>query len=704
MREPIYKNRDISWLSFNYRVLQEAKDKRNPLYERIKFLAIYSSNLDEFFRVRVAGIRSLLSISKSTQKALEFDPADLLKKISTEVNRQQKEYGLIFRDLLIPELKQNGICLINETETSEAQKEFISKYFNERIIHQIQPILLVKNKIVPFLRNRRLYLAVILKPKQPKSNSNKNTRNRYAIVEIPSNHLPRFIELPSEDNKNYIMFLDDIIRYHLSSIFLGYEIIDSFSIKLTRDAELYIDDEFSGDLFEKIKKSLLKRNIGAPSRFLYDEHIPKLFLRMLKETFKINKDDLVPGAKYHNFSDFFSFPNPNSKNLFNESLPTLRHAELDKYRYIFDAIAKKDYIVHFPYQTYDYVLQFLDQAADDPDVSAIYITQYRVAKGSEVVSALLKAARRGKKVMVFIELKARFDEESNIHWAEEMKSQGIDVLLSFPGLKVHSKLALVKRKEGKTDKYYCYMATGNFNEKTAQLYCDTGLFTSDIRLVKEVRMVFNHLRDTSLKPKFKHLLVAQFNMRKAFVKLIDNEIAFAKSGKKARIILKMNSLEDKKMILKLYEASEAGVKIDLIIRGICCLIPGVKGLSKNIKVISIVDRYLEHSRIFIFHNSGNTKIYAGSADMMKRNLSRRIEVVFPIYNDAIKNEILDIVNIQLNDNVKARIIDRYDKNHYKKDRIIRLKQSQIDTHKYLIERQKNVSNLLTLETHSKIKI
>ncbi len=692
MKKPLFKNRDLSWLSFNYRVLQEAKDPRVPLYERIKFLAIYSSNLDEFFRVRVAGIRSLIKISKSAQKELEFDPAELLKKISKEVNKQQVEYGIIFREMLIPELKQNNICLINETQTNENQQQFISKYFDERVIPQIQPILLVKDKIMPFLRNRRLYFAVILKPRSVSKSNKEDTksRNRYAIVEIPSNHLPRFIELPSEDENTYIIFLDDIIRHKLSSIFLGYHIVSAYSIKLTRDAELYIDDEFSGDLFDKIKKSLLKRNIGAPSRFLYDEKIPKNFLRLLKDMFKVNNDDLVPGAKYHNFSDFFSFPNPARNNLLNEPLPPLRHTEMDKFPNIFDALTKNDFSLHFPYQTYNYVLQFLDQAADDPNVTSIYITQYRVAKGSEVISALVKAARRGKKVMVFVELKARFDEESNIHWAEEMKSQGINVLYSFPGIKVHSKLALIKRTEGKKDKYYCYLATGNFNEKTAQLYADTGLFTSDTRLTKEVKMLFNHLRDTKIKPKFNHLLVAQFNMRKTFIKLIDNEIALAKEGKKARIILKMNSLEDKKMIQKLYDASNAGVKINLIIRGICCLLPGVSGLSKNIKIISIVDRYLEHSRIFIFNNNGNTKIYAGSADWMKRNLSKRIEVIFPIYNEKIKREILDIINIQFEDNVKARVIDRYDKNNYKKDRIILLNQSQVATHKYLKQKQEKV--------------
>ncbi|PID59236.1 MAG: polyphosphate kinase 1 [Ignavibacteriae bacterium] len=688
MRNPIYKLRDITWLSFNYRVLQEAKDDRVPLFERVKFLAIYSSNLDEFFRVRVAGIRSLINVSKSAQKKLNFNPAELIKKISAEINKYQKEYSKVFKDIIIPKLKDNNIYLINETELNNEQKEFVRSYFNEQIIPQIQPILLVKNKIVPFLRNRRLYLAVILKPKRKITPNapKRNTRNRYAIVEIPSNHLPRFITLPSNDEKKYVIFLDDIIRFKLSKIFFGYDIVDSYAIKLTRDAELYIDDEFSGNLFEKIKKSLIKRNIGAPSRFLYDERIPANFLRLLKESFKICNDDLVPGAKYHNLRDLFGFPAPSGENFYNEPLPTLRHSEIDKFPNIFDAIKLKDYAVHFPYQTYDYVLQFLDQAADDPDVTSIYITQYRVAEDSEVVSTLVKAARAGKRVIVFVELKARFDEESNILWAEEMKSQGINVLYSFPGIKVHSKLLLIKRIENNEDKFYCYMATGNFNEKTARLYSDTGFFTSNPSLTKEVKNVFDYLRDTSKKPKFKKLLVAQFNMRRDFIKLIENEIKNAQKGKEAHIVLKMNSIEDKKMINKLYEASEAGVKIDLIIRGICCIVPGVPGLSKNINIISIVDRYLEHARIFIFHNGGDKKVYAGSADWMKRNLSRRIEVIFPIYDEEIKQEMIDIVNIQLNDNVKARIIDRYNKNEYKTDSNDNKIQSQVETYYYLEEK------------------
>ncbi len=677
----IYKNRDLSWLSFNYRVLQEAKDPKVPLFERIKFLAIYSSNLDEFFRVRVAGLRSIANVEKKTQQELKLDPIKILKDISKIVNKHQTELAQIIRNQITPELRKHNIYLIDELQVTAKQKIYTKKYFDERVIPQIQPILLIKNKIKPFLRNKRLYLAVKLQPKTSKAV--KRVQNKYAIVEIPSNHLPRFIELPSEDNNTYIIFLDDIIRLHLNSIFHGYKIIESYSIKLTRDAELYIDDEYSGNLVEKIKRSLLKRSVGAPSRFLYDPFIPKDFLRFLTDSFKIDKNDLAPRGRYLNLSDFFTFPNPHNLNLYNSPLPTLRHHDLDQHPSMFDALTQKDYIIYFPYQTYNYVLQFLDQAADDPDVTSIFITLYRVAKESEVVSTLVKAVRQNKKVTVFVELKARFDEESNLIWAEEMKQQGIKVLYSFPGLKVHAKLALVNRIENNAEKSYCYLATGNFNEKTALLYSDLGFFTSNEKLTSEVKIAFDFLIDNKTNPKFKSLLVSRFNMRKKFYELIDNEIQLAKKGKPAYIIFKMNSLEDKKMINKLYEASSAGVKIDLIIRGICCLVPGKNGISENINIISIVDRYLEHSRIYIFSNNGMPLIFTGSADMMTRNLSRRIEVIFPIFNKDIKKEIISIIELQLKDNVKARIIDKYDKNEFKKDRIILLNQSQIDTHKYL---------------------
>ncbi len=695
MQKEPYINREISWLDFNFRVLQEAEDKKNPLYERLKFLAIYSSNLDEYFRVRVAGVRSLSRLNKKTKKELDFDPIVLLKKIHKIVFKQQEEYGRIFSEEIIPELALNNIHLIRENEFNEQQIKYMKEYFHQNIVPHIQPVLIVKKRIIPFLRNRRLYLAIKLSSKDSELNKSKQKRMqyKYAIVEIPSNHLPRFIEIPTEPGKTYIAFLDDIIRVSLDEIFTGYRIVSSYSIKLTRDAELYIDDEFSGNLLEKIKKSLRNRSIGAPSRFLYDSKIPKDFLKSLRESLMIDNDDMIPGGRYHNLSDFFSFPNPGRRDLENIPLPFLRNAKTDRYPDIFTAIDEEDFVLHFPYHTYDYVLEFLNKAASDPDVISIYITQYRVAKNSAVVSSLIRAVQNGKKVIAFVELKARFDEELNIHWAEEMKSYGIHVFYSFPGIKVHSKIAMVKKKVNDTVKNYCYLGTGNFNEKTARLYSDMGLFTKDERLTSEVDKVFMHLSGHSFKGKFKHLLVAQFNMRKSFTKMIDNEIKNANAGKKAWMILKMNSLEDRKIINKLYEASSAGVQIDLIVRGICCLVPGIKGLSENINAISIVDRYLEHSRIFVFFNNGNIKMFAGSADWMKRNLNRRIEVSFPIYNEAIKKEILDILKIQLKDNVKARIIDAKGQNKYKKSKANRKVQSQVETYYFLKQKNENLAQV-----------
>lgn len=668
MSENQFENREISWLSFNYRVLQEAKDLSNPLYERIKFLAIYSSNLDEFFRVRVASLRSLLRLKPKAIDKLNFDPAELLKQIHETVNKHQEEFGIIFKEQIMPELKENNIRLVNENNLDEKQIEFVESYFREKVQMFIQPLLLVKKKIVPFLVNRRLYLAVKLAPKkiEETEEENKRTKHTYALVEIPSQHLPRFLELPGDKINTDIIFLDDLIRFCLPNIFPGYNLVEAVSIKLTRDAELYIEDEFTGNLLSKIKKGLSKRDTGVPSRFLYDNSISKQFLKFLKDSFLLEKEDLVPGGKYHNFSDFFGFPNPGRGDLEFPPMPPLKSNALEKHSNIFEAIKEKDRGLFFPYQSYDYVIEFLNSAANDQNVTSIKVTQYRVAKDSAVVRAMIDAVRNGKEVMVFVEVKARFDEELNIQWAEEMEKAGVKVYYSFPGLKVHAKLALITRIENGKEVKYSYFGTGNFNEKTAKIYSDIGLLTMDERLTKESEYVFGFLSGKNVEYEFNHLLVAQFNMRKDFIDMIDKEIQNAKDGKDAGIILKMNSLEDRKMIKKLYEASSAGVKVDIIIRGICCLVPGVKGLSENIKIISILDRFLEHSRVYIFNNNGDPKIFAASADWMKRNLSRRIEVGFPIYDVEIRKEIMDIINIQLNDSKKARIIDETNGNNYLK--------------------------------------
>ena len=656
MKSKKFLDRELSWLSFNYRVLQEAKDHRVPLYERIKFLAIFSSNLDEFFRVRVASLRALLDLKKKSKEELKFSPELLLKEIHNTVLSHQKEFGRIFRDEILKELHENNIFLVNETQLEKDDEIFLRDYFNSNIIQLVQPILLVKNKIIPFLKNRCLYHSIRLTTKKSETplESAKRVKHQYALVEIPTDHLPRFIKLPSGKNINRFIFLDDIIRFCLPEIFPAHNIESVYSIKLTRDAELYIDDEFTGNLLTKIKKSLNKRSTGVPSRFLYDEQMPKEFLKFLRDTIKLSKDDLVAGGKYHNFNDFFSFPNPGYNNLEYPPLETIKI--IPENVSIFDELNKRDLLLYFPYHSYDHVVDFFSQAADDPDVTEIKLTQYRVANNSKIVESLIKASHNGKKVTAFVEVKARFDEESNIMWAEEMERAGVKVFYSFPGLKVHAKIALIRRNESGKKVNYIYLGTGNFNEKTAKIYTDFGLLTKDKKISSEVNRVFDFLTGKKIKQHFSSLLVAQFNIREELIKLIDNEIELAKAGKHARIILKLNSLEDKKMINKLYSASKAGVKVDIIVRGICCLNPGVKGLSENISVTSIIDKYLEHARVYIFNNDGDELIYAASADWMKRNLSRRIEVAFPVKDEQSKQIIKEIIEIQLSDNTKARRI------------------------------------------------
>lgn len=675
-----YIHRDISWLSFNERVLQEAKDPNVPLMERIKFLAIYSNNLDEFFRVRMANHRNLVRVGKKTKRELEFDPKTVVKQINSIVNKHQIEFSRIFRKEIIPALKKQGITLKRRLELNEEQSVFVEDYFTRHMLPYAQPVLLIKNKVRPFLNNAALYLTVLLQDKDDPS-----LPNQYGIVKIPSDHLPRFVVLPSPENEKHIIMLDDMVRQSVSWMFPGFEILDTYSIKLTRDAELYIDDEFSGDLKEKIRSSLSKRSVGPPSRFVYDREMPTEFLKFLKDSFDLNKYDLIKEGRYHNNSDFFQFPDFGMKNLLNTPLPPLSYPPLEESTNFFHSIYKKDHLLHVPYHSYESVIRFFEEAADDPKVTAIKIVQYRVASKSRIMNALMKAVRKGKHVTVFVEVKARFDEKANLEWGEKLEAAGVKVHYSFPGVKVHSKLALVYRTERRRTKLYAYLGTGNFHEGTAKIYSDIGLFTADKRLTKEAAQVFAYLEDINNIPipGFKHLLVGQFNLRPALVDMINREIKNAKAGKPAAMILKMNSLQDPDMISKLYEASQAGVKIQLIVRGICCLVPQVPGLSDNIEAISIVDRYLEHARIFVFHNNGNEKIYLSSADWMVRNLSYRIETIFPIYSPEYKAQILEFLNLQLKDNQKARIIDAKQKNVYKKIDPEKPFQSQWETYWYL---------------------
>ena len=653
-----YFDRDLSWLSFNYRVLLEAKDTSLPVYERLKFLAIYSSNLDEFFRVRVAYIRSFMRLKKKKRKKFGLGgPKKLLAKIQEEVFRQQEEFGIIYREEILPLLEEQQIRLLSKLPDNEQQREFIDKIFMDEVLPYVHPVILMKDKIAHFLRDHALYLAVRMAIKPRDSQHLKRGSRRkmyYAIVQIPTHYFPRFVQLPKVDDGHDIMFLDDIVRVNLDKIFPGFQIVECASIKLSRDADLQIDDEFSGNLIEQIRKSLTKRQVGIAARFLYDQTMSKALLLYMQDSFKLKKEDLIPGARYHNFNDFFGFPNPLKPQLEKIAWPQLPHADLEAATSMFSAIQQKNYILHFPYQTYDYVLRFLNEAALDPQVYEIHTTQYRVAADSAIVNALVSAARNGKKVTVFVEIKARFDEASNLKSAADMEAAGVRVLYSMPGLKVHAKVALILRKEADRENAYAFLSTGNFNEKTAKVYADHGLFTADSNITNELQTLFSFLKDNNYQPPpFKHLMIAQFNLREDLYDLIDREIANQRRGKKAYIRIKLNNLEDRGMIDKLYEANQAGVRIDLIIRGICCLRPGVAGLSDHIKVTRIVDAYLEHARVFMFHHGGANDLYMGSADWMSRNLNSRIEVVFPIYDEAIKAEIIQITDLQLADNVKA---------------------------------------------------
>lgn len=651
-------NRDISWLSFNGRVLDEAGNRTLPLYERLQFLAIYSSNLDEFYKVRVAAYRrSLSGTAEDTEETAE-ETAELLKTILMIVDIQQNEFGSVFWNELVPGLAKNGIILHQDGRHGKSRKGFISDFFYREVIPYLNPVLLVKGKILPFLQDDAIYLAVRLVNKSgPSEDPARKRKPRYALVNIPSNRLPRFVELPDINETHSIVFLDDIIRMNLGALFPGYDVESAYSIKLSRDADLGIDDEFTGDLVEKISSSLVKRKTGVPARFLYDNEMPGAFLDFLRQSLKLTRKDLVPGGRYHNLSDLFTFPNPLSPRLEIRSLPSLYRKDLESFPSMLEAIAEKDRMLHFPYHSYDPVIRFLNEAAINPNVKEIKTTQYRVASDSAVVNALLNAKNNGKKVTVFVELKARFDEYSNLRFAKLMKKAGIRIIYSIPGLKVHAKVALVlKKKSGGKPDAFAFLSTGNFNEKTARIYADHGLFTSDERITDELKQLFTFLEDQELRPELKHLLVAQLNIKKEFTRLIDREIRNAEAGKDAGMILKMNGLDHRKMINKLYKASASGVKTDLIVRGICCLIPGKK-FSRNIRVTRIVDRYLEHARVFVFRNGGDPEVYMASADWMNRNLNRRIELGFPVYDREIREEVLEILNLQLEDNTSARRLD-----------------------------------------------
>jgi len=684
-----YFRRDISWLSFNYRILLEAEDGSLPIYERIRFLSIYSSNLEEFYEIRVAEHRGII-MKKNFAEESVTEAEDTLAAITREVNRQQREYYRIFSEMILPELNRQQIILYQDSEPLPFHVDFIRDYFNEEVFPFLSPVMIQAGDIRTFIRDRRLYLVVrMIKKKKKQPETDVMAEYHYAIMKIPHAKVPRFIELPSHEGKYYIMFSDDMIRANLATVFPGYLIDSCYSIKISRDADIYLENETGGNIVENIRKKVQKRKIGALSRFMYDQAMPDDFLTFICDAFGIHSDDLVVGGRYLNLQDLAHLPNPRGKILEQQPPVPMRVPYLDEAGSVMKVLKKRDILLYFPYQSFDYLIRFLMEAAFDPKVEAIKITQYRVAENSAVINTLISAAQNGKKVTVFVELKARFDEENNLSTAERMKQAGIKIIYSIPGLKVHAKVAVILRKEsekGNKRRNYAYLSTGNFNEKTAKIYSDIALLTTNREIIKDINQVFDVLEGTEENPEFRHLLVARFNMIDELKRMIRQETEHVKAGRRGYIVLKMNGLHDQNMINELYQASENGVEIDLIVRGICCLVPN-QPYSRNIRVTRIVDMFLEHSRIWYFYNDGAEDLYLTSADWMRRNLNRRIETAFPILDPKLKQQIIDILNIQLKDNVKACLLDENLQNNFKWDDNPEKTRAQIAIYNYLNQNQ-----------------
>ncbi len=672
MAKPPFFDRELSWLAFNGRVLQEAGDPTVPLNERLNFLAIFSSNLDEFFRVRVAALRALQRLRRRDRRELSFRPARLLRQIHRTVGQQQERFGEILRREVLPGLEAHGVALRDDRTVTTDEAVWLLDYFRREVVHLLQPhVFGDRRREAPFLENGRLYLAAELWPHDGVPGPVRGDGPVHALVAIPSPPLPRFVEVPAEAypanavvRRRVVLFLDDVVRLGLPEVFPEYEVGEAFAVKLTRDADLYVEDEFSGDLIGKIKEGLARRATGVPSRFLYDPRTPYPTVSVLRRRLELDDEDLVAGGAYHHMADLWGFPRPDDPSLSFRPMPALPHPELDAAPSMLDAVRTRDRIVHLPYQAYDPIVRFLDEAAADPEVVDLSATLYRVAKDSAVVGALCRAAESGKTVTAFVEVKARFDEEQNLAMAERMTEAGVNVLYSMPALKVHAKLILVGRREGGQMVDYAALSTGNFNEKTARIYADHVLLTADRRLTVDVREVFRFLRGEVEEPETRHLLVAPWTLKSSILALIDREIDRARAGEPARLTLKMNSLEDSEPVEKLYEADGAGVETDLVVRGICTLVPGNTPWSEHISARSIVDRFLEHARIFRFHDGGANYLYLASADWMKRNLRRRIEVAFPLYDPVVREEVEALLEFQLADNVKARVIDEEQSNAY----------------------------------------
>lgn len=678
-------NREISWLAFNGRVLQEAGDPSVPLVERLRFLGIFSNNLDEFFRVRVATLSRMSGLGKHAKAFIGESPKKVLKEIGDIVVEQQSSFSKHYHEI-VRGLRAENIHFVNETELSQQQSDFVHDYFDRSVRPNLIPILLREEVPFPYLKDASIYLAI-------KMTGLKDSPTQYAIVEVPTHILPRFLLVPSNGKRKNIMLLDDVIRHCLPQLFpiFQFRSLEAWTVKVTRDAELDIDDDISKSFYQKISKSVQQRKQGEPVRFIYDSQIPADLLSHIKNELNLDADDnVIKSGRYHNFKDFIGFPNVGDAHLEHPAITPILHPVLANVRNRFDAIRKRDLLLHFPYQSFTHFIDFLRDAAIDPQVTSIKITVYRLASESRVVNALISAARNGKRVTAVIEPRARFDESANLAWSTALEEAEVKVVFGVPGLKVHSKLCLVSRKEEERSVRYAAISTGNFHEKSARIYSDHMLFTANREITSEINKVFRFFNRNYRVPEFKQLIVSPFNVREQFIQLIQNEMEAVAAGHGGLITIKVNNLVDVELIQKLYEASEAGVKITLLVRGVCSLEAGVPGLSSNIEAYSIVDKFLEHSRVFVFGNAGKPLYYLSSADLMVRNIDHRVEVICPVNDPDVQKELQAMLDIQLADNVKSRVLGADQDNAYRAqgDKKIR---SQVDFYTYLAKLAKQSS-------------
>ncbi|HAS6963902.1 TPA: polyphosphate kinase 1 [Vibrio parahaemolyticus] len=682
--EKLYIEKELSWLSFNERVLQEAADKTVPLIERIRFLGIFSNNLDEFYKVRFADVKRRILINQ--ERGGSDNSKRLLSKMQAKALKLNEQFDELYSEL-IREMARRRIFLVNEHQLDEAQEKWITKYFRKEVMPHITP-LLMKDEIdvLQFLKDEYAYIAVELR---------KEDHSQYALIEIPTDHLPRFVMVPEQKGKRRktIILLDNIIRYCLDELFKGffdYDELAGYAMKMTRDAEYDLRNEIEYSLLEQMSAGVNQRLTAMPVRFVYEREMPLEMLDFLCSKLRIsNYDNLIPGGRYHNFKDFIAFPNVGREYLENKPMPPMKCADFEGYANSFEAIKAKDILLYYPYHTFDHIGELVRQASFDPKVLSIKINIYRVAKDSRLMNSLIDAVHNGKNVTVVVELQARFDEEANIEWSKVLTEAGVHVIFGAPGLKIHSKLLMISRREGDDIIRYAHIGTGNFHEKTARIYTDFSLLTADQEITNEVRNVFGYIENPYRPVKFNHLMVSPRNSRTQIYRLIDNEIANAKAGKKAGLTIKVNNLVDKGIVTRLYAASNAGVKINMIIRGMCALVPGIEGVSENIRIISIVDRFLEHPRVVITHNDGDPQVYISSADWMTRNIDHRIEVAAPVRDPRLKQRIIDITNIHFTDTVKARLIDKEMSNSYVPRGNRKKVRSQVAIYDYLknIEKQ-----------------